>query len=180
MERSGLTDAQRMGYLIQFHVIELESYIKFQRGPATETSFNIQALASVVTKLHEIKNLAVITQKDIDQVIGIVQSAISMANGRLETAATDENAAKARIWAETQDEGRQYKDTTTNIPAAAAFLHIVDVLDNALFELGTALCDSQLHTFRALEKENTRLISLTVAQNATIARLAQENAELKV
>ncbi|KAF4781421.1 hypothetical protein HER10_EVM0011612 [Colletotrichum scovillei] len=166
-ERHGLPDVQRTGYLIQHYIAELESLI-------------IQALAAVINNLHNIKRKAVITAKDIEHVIAAVKDAMSAANARSKAAGVKEAEAKARIRAETEDEGRRCKSASTNISAAAAFLHIVDTLDIAYYELGKALQASQLRSYRALERENARLQSNLTAQEDTIERLEQEIAELKV
>lgn len=179
-ERHGLPDVQRTGYLIQHYIAELESYVKVQQMVSGETSLIIQALASVITNLHNIKKKAVITTKDIEHVIGVVKDAMSAANTRSKAAGEKEAEAMARIRAETVAEGSRCKNTSTNIPAAAAFLHIVDTLDIAYHELGKALQASQLQSYRTLERENTRLQFNLAAQEDTITRLEQEIAELKV
>lgn len=179
-ERHGLPDVQRTGYLIQHYIAELESYVEAQQMVAGETSLIIQALAAVINNLHNIKRKAVITAKDIEHVIAAVKDAMSAANARSKAAGVKEAEAKARIRAETEDEGRRCKSASTNISAAAAFLHIVDTLDIAYYELGKALQASQLRSYRALERENARLQSNLTAQEDTIERLEQEIAELKV
>ncbi|KAK0376983.1 hypothetical protein CLIM01_05642 [Colletotrichum limetticola] len=178
-ERHGLPDAQRTGYLIQHYIAELESYVKLQQMVSGETSLIIQALAAVITNLHNIKRKAVITAKDIEHVIAAVKDTMSAANARSKAAGVKEAGAKAKIRAETEDEGRRCKSASTNIPAAAAFLHIVDTLDVAYHELGKALQASQLRSYRTLERENTRLQLNLATQEGTIARLEQEIVELK-
>ncbi|KAL0767140.1 hypothetical protein CaCOL14_010711 [Colletotrichum acutatum] len=178
-ERHGLPDVQRTGYLIQHYIAELESYVKVQQMVSGETSLIIKALAAVITNLHHIKRKAAITPKDIEHVIAAVKDAMSAANARTKTAGVKEAEAKAKIRAETEDEERRCKNASTNIPVAAAFLHIVDTLDIAYHELGKALQASQFQSYRTLERENTRLQLNLEAQEDTIARLEQEIAELK-
>ncbi|KXH34210.1 hypothetical protein CNYM01_07561 [Colletotrichum nymphaeae SA-01] len=178
-ERHGLPDIQRNEYLIQHYIAELESYVKAQQMVSGETSLIIQALATVITNLHNIKRKAVITAKDVEHVIAAVKDAMSAANIRSKATGVKEAEAKAKIRAETEDEGRRCKSASTNIPAAAAFLHIVDTLDIAYYELGKALQASQLRSYRALERENARLQFNLAAQEDTIAGLEQEIAELK-
>lgn len=179
-ERHGLPDLQRMEYLIQHYIADLESYVKVQQTVSGETSLVIQALAAVINNLHNIKRKALITARDIEHVIAAVKDAMSAANARSKAAGVKEAEAKARIRAETEDEGRRYKSASTNIPAAAAFLHIVDTLDIAYYELGKALQASQLRSYRTLERENNRLHLDLAAREDTIIRLEEEIAELKV
>ncbi|KXH46455.1 hypothetical protein CSAL01_03016 [Colletotrichum salicis] len=178
-ERSGLTDAQRTQYLAQFHIIELESYLKCQEKVSQEASLNTQALASINTQLHEVKRKGAISAMDIENVIEKVKAAISATNARSKAINLKEVEARAGIWTEIEGKDRRCQNLRTNIPAAAAFLHVVDTLDGIYHKLAMALRASQTQSYYTLKRENTRLQNNVAAQDDTIARLEQEIAELK-
>ncbi|GKT49593.1 uncharacterized protein ColSpa_09774 [Colletotrichum spaethianum] len=168
--RPGLKEAQRASYLMQFHVIELETFLKDQTNISKTTHKSLSFHESMIVRLQGLVEKPDITKDDIAELIEAHRAEVSKGKKDLDAASSNENRAMAQISMHTTN----HPNVCTQISAGAAFRSVVDDLDVVVHALEESLPPNSVHA-----RDNIRLRLVLASKEAEITRLGREIKDLK-